>query len=570
MAGLDGTFNIGERQFTWEVVGNYGRSKTKGHEPVLVQQNFLNAVDAVDEGVFNGGAPNGNIICRPGHTSAPIDTLNSTCTPLNLFGSGNSSQAALDYITTIADPTGINKQKVFTASVAGPVFTLPGGDLGFVLGYEHRKELTSFKPGEFFFGQDDPDPLVDTGGDGVPDNDRIQFGRSIPIFPVKGQYNTDEIFGEVRAEIISPRNDIPGIHSLELHGAARHVDHSTAGSDWTWTVEGRWGIISDIAIRANYTRAIRAPAITEVFNPSSTFFGFATDPCDADNLVAGPDPATRQANCLAAGVDPGHQSTSSQASFHQALAGNVDLENEKSRAWSVGAVLSPRFIPGLTITADYVDIKLKDAISSSSATTILNACYDSTDFPNEFCDVIIRDANDDLTFVETRYFNAAEFRYQGILGALDYRRNTPFLGENSQVGVNLTYQYLKTLETKADEDSAAAKLDGSIGYPHHSAVLNLNYQNGPLGLFSSLNYTGKVEIDPDTPNDFYQFRKRDDVVFVNTGMSFDINKRMTFRLIVDNLFDTKPPFPSPAGGGVVSYFPGVLGRYFRAGASVKF
>ena len=47
-------------------------------------------------------------------------------------------------------------------------------------------------------------------------------------------------------------------------------------------------------------------------------------------------------------------------------------------------------------------------------------------------------------------------------------------------------------------------------------------------------------------------------MFVNTGISFDIagalnkkiGKGMTFRFIVDNLFDTKPPFPVPADGGV--------------------
>ena len=567
--GLDGNFQIGDRKFEWEVVGNYGRAKTKGKERVLVQQNFENAVDAVDEGVFNGGAPNGNIICRPGFTSASIETFSSTCAPLNLFGTGNISQAALDYVTTEADPTGINKQKVFTASVSGPIFDLPGGDLGIALGFEHRKESTDFDPGAFYFGADDPDPTTDDNLDGDPTNDRIQFGRSIPIFPVKGSYHTNEFFGEVRAPIIGPSNDIPGIHSLELHGAARYVKHSTAGGDWTYTGEARWGIIPDLAIRGNYTRAIRAPAITEVFNPSSTFFGFAVDPCDADNLASGPDPATRQANC-AADVDQPFQSTSNQASFHQSLIGNPDLENEKSRAWSAGVVAKPRFIPGLTFSADYIDIKLKDAITSFSATQVVNACYDSTSFPdNEFCDLVHRDGND-LDFVATRYFNAAEYRYRGVLGSLDYRTRTPFLGVNSQVGVSVSYQYLRTLTQKADKDSAAATIDGSIGYPHHSAVVNVNYENGPFGLFTSFNYTGKVKEDPDAPDDFYQYPTRDAVVFVNSGMSFDINKRFTFRFIVDNVFDTKPPFPSPAGGGTVSYFPGLLGRYFRAGASVRF
>jgi outer membrane receptor protein involved in Fe transport len=106
----------------------------------------------------------------------------------------------------------------------------------------------------------------------------------------------------------------------------------------------------------------------------------------------------------------------------------------------------------------------------------------------------------------------------------------------------------------------------------------LNYQNGPFGWFGSFNYTGEVDQAADEAENFREHPRLDDVMFVNTGISFDIagtlnrkiGKGMTFRFIVDNLFDTKPPFPVPAFGGSVTYFPGILGRYFRAGASVKF
>jgi outer membrane receptor protein involved in Fe transport len=251
--------------------------------------------------------------------------------------------------------------------------------------------------------------------------------------------------------------------------------------------------------------------------------------------------------------------------------GNVDLANEKSDAWSIGTVLNPRFIPGLTISADYLDIKLKNAISSFSATAVANACYDAPDFPNNtFCDRIQRDGADQLSFVETSFFNAAQFRYKGVLAALDYHRSTPFLGANSKVGVNLSYQYLKSLTTKATADAAPTHLNGSIGYPKHSAVLNLNYTNGPVGLTTTFNYTGSVENDPDTANNFYEHHRYSSVVFVDSGISFDVGKRMTFRFLVDNVFDKKPPFPVPANGGVVTYFPGVLGRYFRFGAGVHF
>src|SRR6185369_10473114 len=117
---------------------------------------------------------------------------------------------------------------------------------------------------------------------------------------------------------------------------------------------------------------------------------------------------------------------------------------------------------------------------------------------------------------------------------------------------------------------------GTIGYPRHSAVLNVNYQNGPVGLFTSFNYTGAVKQFADEPANFHEHNRLDDVLFVNGGVSFNIDKRagpakgMTFRFVVDNIFDTKPPFPVPAAGGSISYFPGILGRYFRFGAGVHF
>src|SRR3546814_15049922 len=61
---------------------------------VLVQQNFENALNAVLD-------PSGNIVCAPGYQNAPIETLSSTCAPINPFGQ-QISQAARDYVTTIA------------------------------------------------------------------------------------------------------------------------------------------------------------------------------------------------------------------------------------------------------------------------------------------------------------------------------------------------------------------------------------------------------------------------------------------------------------------------------------
>ena len=311
--------------------------------------------------------------------------------------------------------------------------------------------------------------------------------------------------------------------------------------------------------------------MTEAFNPRSSFFGFAIDPCDQEQLGNGPDPATRRANCLAAGVPADFSSQSDEASFLQAVAGNPNLENEKSDAFTIGTVLRPRFVPGLSFTVDYVDIKVNDVITQFTADQVLSACYDSPDFPNsQFCDLISRAPDDQLDFVETAYFNAAQLRYKGYLAALDYRVATPFLGAESKVGLNVSYQYLDTLNARAEEGAAPTTTGGEIGYSRHQAAASLSYQNGGFGAFTQVNYFGKAEFDQDAAENFQNPAGVGDVAFVNMGLSYEIDKRFGVRFVVDNVFDTKPPFPSPAGGGTITYFPGVLGRYFRFGASVGF
>ena len=101
-------------------------------------------------------------------------------------------------------------------------------------------------------------------------------------------------------------------------------------------------------------------------------------------------------------------------------------------------------------------------------------------------------------------------------------------------------------------------------------MLNVTYENGPFQLYSSINYTGEVDQFSEEAENFRQFEHLSDFVTVNAGVTFNVNDRMRFRFIVDNLFQEKPPFPVPAAGGVVTYFPGVLGRYYRAGASISF
>ena len=541
--GLRGDFALGARNLNWEVSGLYGRSKTKGRSPQVVQQNFENALAG----------------CPAAAPASPIQTVSLTCVPFNPFGNQNS-QAVADYITTIANPTALNEQYDFIATIGGDLLSIWSGDVAFSLGYEHRNESAEFDPGAFFFGQVDPDD---------PDGPRMQFGRSIPIDRVSGSYNTDEVFGELLIPLISPAMEVPFVNLLEAKGAARYVDNSLTGGDLTWTAGGRYKPVPDLAIRGNFTRSIRAPAITELFNPTSATFVTADDPCDNRFINSGPNPAQRQANCQAAGLPANFTSNIVDFTTDASLSGNTDLENEQADSWTIGAVFTPRFARGLTLSVDWVDISLTGAIQEVNAEGTLEACYDANDFPNSACDRIDRGTDGQVDFIRTGFLNAASYDYQGLIADLNWRMATPFLGADSSLGFRGSYQYIDKLEQRVGSGDLTT-LRGGIGFSKHQGTLGVTYANGDFGAFTQVQYIGQAVVDPDAEPSAYDTFERDEVVFVDMGVSFKADDRMIFRIIVENVFDKNAPFPSPAGGGVVTYFDGILGRYFKAAATIDF
>jgi outer membrane receptor protein involved in Fe transport len=541
--GLRGDLAFGGRDLNWEVSGLYGHSQTRGRSRELVQQNFENALAG----------------CPAGASSSPIQTISSTCTPFNPFGNQNS-QAVSDYITTIANPTANNEQWDITATIGGDLVDIWSGAVQFSLGYEHRNESADFDPGAFFYGQPDPND---------PGADRTQFGRSIPIDPVSGSYNTDEAFGELLIPLVSPSMDVPFVNLLEAKGAVRYVDNSLAGGDLTWTAGGRWKPIRDLAIRGNFTHSIRSPAITELFNPTSAIFTTADDPCDSRFINSGPNPAQRQANCAAAGLPANFTSNIVDFTTRGSLSGNTALQNEKADSWTIGAVLTPTFLPGLTLSVDWVDISLKGAIQSVDAETTLEACYDATSYPSAACGRIDRDGAGQVTFIRTGYLNAASYDYQGLIADLKWRADTPFLGADSSLALRASYQYIDKLEQRVGTGDLST-FRGGIGYSKHQATVGVSYDNDDFGAFTQIQYIGKAVVDADAEPTAYEFFNRDAVAFMDAGVSFKVADRMVFRLIAENIFDTKAPYPAPAGGGVVTYFDGIMGRYYKAAVTLDF
>lgn len=555
VGGFDGTVPLLGRDFKWEASAVYGKSITNGRNFELIQQNFANAIDAVRDA-------SGNITCRPGVVNATIPSIGGgACAPLNIFGIGQASQAARDYIFTVATPRSANEQLVFNANINGPVFQLFGNDVSLSLGYEHREEKTQFDPGAYYFGE----PQAD--------GSRVQYGRTIPIDPIRGKFHTNEVFGEVVVPFVSSKNELSWLKTLEFDGAARYVDNSLSGGDVTWTAGGRVGFFQGLTLRGNFTRSIRSPAITEVFNPTSRAFNSGLDPCDARYVGNGPNPATRRANCVAAGINPAtFDSNFSNFTIPVTIAGNPDLRNEKANSWTVGAIAQPRFIPGLSVAVDWVNIKLNDAIRSLDGTDILNACYDSSNYPNQFCGLFTRGTDGQLTTIRQGYYNAASYEMAGLQSTIAYRLPLSRVGlENAgTVGLSVNYFYRDKLQTQVGVGDINHDA-GEIGYPRHSGTANLTYEGNTFNILFQGQYTGKVKFNLDEAPNARNISGLTDWVVFNTTVGVKVNDQFNLRFIVDNVFNATAPFPATAvAGGTQPYFSGLIGRFFRVAATARF
>jgi iron complex outermembrane receptor protein len=553
--GMKGDFNALNRNFNWDVTANYGYSRNISKQPAIVFQNLQNAINSVRDA-------SGNIVCAPGQPNSPVATTSDTCAPLNPFGEGSPSRAAKAYVTHIAFAESYNTQRDFTANFGGTIIKLPADNWKFNVGFENRREAAVFLPDDFYTSNPPAGGLTTTG--------------------IEGAYHTNEIYGETLIPIFEPAQNIPVLHLVELDGAVRHVNNSIAGSSLTRTYGFRWAPTKDLTFRANKTRSIRAPAITELFLPAATSFEFANDPCDKNFSGQGPDPATRQANCRKAGLNPtSFTSNVVNATATGTTSGNTSLQSEIADSKTWGVVLTPRWIPRLSLTFDYIDINMTNAIEQLNLVEIMDACYDATDYPsNPSCGLFTRNAAGQVTNFHDGFVNAGILHFQGDTVALQWQTGLPWnLG-----GIALQGNYLDTKTLKLQVGSAApqnlagalAALGNTVAVPKNRTTLSIDYLKGPFSWYwQGQFYSGMKFDNQDTPT-----TKNIESVghwwLINSTLSYDVLDNVHVRFIVDNVFDKLPPQFALAGvGGNFSsatslYFDGIMGRTYQLEVEAKF
>ena len=368
----------------------------------------------------------------------------------------------------------------------------------------------------------------------------------------------------------------PGMHRLELNGAARWVDNSIAGTAWTYTEGIEWAPVQDIQFRANKTKSIRAPSITELFLPAATSFQFANDPCDKNFIGQGTSPATRAANCAAAGIPTGFVSNVVNATAQGLSSGNQGLSSETAHSLSYGFVVRPRWVPKLNLSVDYISIRLSNAIESLSLGAILDACYDSSSFPNSpSCRQFTRGPTGQITNFNSGYVNAGLLDFGAIQAALDYTFDLPLaLGSIETRAQFLDTQKLISVVGSASPQSFAGELAG-IGNNKSKSTIDMVYGNKGFSWDWQAIFLGRANFNnQNTPTTFNVFGVGNWWVF-NSTLEYSVTKSLDVRFILNNVFNKQPPFPALAGGqgnftpAVSQYFEGVIGRSMVLSAEWK-
>lgn len=528
VAGFDGDFEMGGRNYNFEISTNYGRNDFKDFGQAIHQQHFVNAINVANVG--------GQIVCTTtqnvtGTPTAPI--ADAACIPLSLFGEGKPSQAALDYILVDTLAQSRLEQWVINANFGGSPFDLFGNPVGFNIGYEHRLEKAQFTP----------DPFLQAG-----------LGRSVAIAPTGGQYNLDEVFGEVLVPLITPQNDF-FLSKVEVFGRIRYVDNTVNGGFTAWAAGGSIAPIEDIELRGNFTRSFRAPAITELFAPVTNTFTTVPDLCSTANRNAGPVPTVRAANCAAflAVFPTATPLAAALATVPGQSGGNKNLLNEQADSYTFGAILRPRFVPGLSLSVDYLNIKLTQPISSLTVASIVSSCFDNTTFNtadpangNAFCSMIRRDSTGQVVVdaanpaVFSGFVNGKQIKFSGIQAVLDYTTKLDGIGIKGtlDVGGDLFY-----VENRLNDITgvAPAQSHGIVGDSQFSGQFRLAYSNTVWGFTTNVNYVGEQLISRfnrgGSPNDTREFDEYDDYVTVDASLQFKTKNDFRLTLSVTNLLN---------------------------------
>jgi outer membrane receptor protein involved in Fe transport len=520
VVSLDGTI-FGD--WAWNAYYQHGESRV--HSEVLhnlITANFTNAVDAVmvtAANVGSSGLPIGSIACRSSLTNSA-----NGCQPLNLFGNGVASKAAVNYVADGNDfELAVLDEDVASASMQGELpWALPAGPVAVAFGGEYRKEAGNVTVAALAQAQ----------------------GYTVGNFgPFKGEYNVEEGFLEVAAPLIKDGF----VQSLDFNAAGRITSYSTSGLVETWKLGLVSQVNEDFRLRTTWSFDIRAPNLSELF--------------------AGGTATANQA------IDP---HSGKPVNIFSVTQGNASLKPEQSTTISAGVVMTPHWIEGLSVSLDWYSIDIKNAIYSTGSSTELTQCNAGVAY---YCSqLVFGGANGALSRIIVSPLNAASQTTSGIDFQSDYTTELFDGALNTHLVGNYTDEETQTaLGVKTDYAGSLGADSLVSGFPKFRATLSTTYSQGSWQATVQGRFIGTAKL-----NNAWGPLNVDDnsipaVAYLDLRGAYKWTDNIQLYAAVDNVLDTPPP-SVPSTQTASSYlYPAVrddiydsLGRMFRAGVRFSF
>ncbi len=577
VSGVKGTLD--EENLNWDIFGQYAEtslSRVQFNQVTL--PNLQQALDIVADPVT------GQPVCR--------DQSNGCLPFTSAFQNGVPSDPGLvAFVDTPTLTTGTSTQTVVGGTLGGDLgkygLSSPYAEenLNLVVGFEYREDT--------LFEQ----------ADGIASSGNL-VGAGGATQPTDGQTEVLEFFAEAQLPLIS---GVPGIEQLNFTGAYRVSDYTSrdnlrniSGGNFntdTYALGLTWVPVDDLRIRGQFQRAIRAPNVLELFNAQNSGLTNISDPC------SGPTPSATAAECANTGLDTTLFGLvpSDSGQLNVLTGGNPGLTPESSDTYTLGVVYQPSQIPGLTLSADYFDITVSDAIGTIPTDTTLQQCL--TTGATEFCSLIQRGPDGSLTFfprelafITATSQNIAEFATTGIDLQAQYSHEIGSLGE---VSLNYNSTILTSLESTTLPGTPSFDCVGffasSCGNPNfeYRHNLQLGWQTpwkiratGLWRYFSGVDQAGTIN------NGFGQDGSITSVVddggaaiddaidatgYIDLALFYDVNDSITLRAGANNVLDNDPPIVTTFGVTGVNVeantVAGVFdagGRFLFAGVNFKF
>jgi outer membrane receptor protein involved in Fe transport len=364
--GLSGEFGNGIR---WDAFYNWGeRSRT---DQDFGQYSGPGLADALGPSADLDG--DGQPECYGDITDA--STLIPGCVPLNLFAGPRaiplSQLEALSADLTDTFSTTLHQGEL---SFAGSLFELPGGSMGWALGYAYGKSEFAYRP--------DSAKVLDivTGNTGAG---------------TRGSLQNDSFFGELALPLFDN-----GTQSLDVRAGVRHDSYDKFDAETTYSLGVEFFVNSDVKLRATYGTVFRAPTISDLFGGQVDSFPTYNDPCIPP--VGQPLPP----GCAQVGVQFDSQ-------LLARVGGNPNLQPETGDTYTAGIVWTPEFGAGdMSVTLDYWHIAIEEGISSLGVQFILDDCY--VNQSAQSCALVFRNPDYSIDFVNDFPLNVADQGAEGI------------------------------------------------------------------------------------------------------------------------------------------------------------